>query len=179
MSVWIAAASCGAVLDQARYYRCCFSGTMAAGSESGKKRLPRGDRTDRRRRGALWRQYAGGSVRRRRYHRGRGVDPGPAGGRRATRPSRVFGRHSCGGKSAGAAAVAVPFSMLGLFLFFLKVGAVLYGSGYVCGFPSSGPGRPFALADAIPTAGRGSGRPKSSRARYSRPRHSSAICWAA
>jgi len=34
-------------------------------------------------------------------------------------------------KSAGAAAVAVPFSMLGLFLFFLKVGAVLYGSGYV------------------------------------------------
>ena len=32
----------------------------------------------------------------------------------------------------GAAAVAViPFSLLGLFLFFLKVGAVLYGSGYV------------------------------------------------
>jgi len=30
-----------------------------------------------------------------------------------------------------AAAVAVPFSLLGLFLFFLKVGAVLYGSGYV------------------------------------------------
>jgi len=30
-----------------------------------------------------------------------------------------------------AAAVAAPFSMMGLFLFFLKVGAVLYGSGYV------------------------------------------------
>ena len=33
-------------------------------------------------------------------------------------------------KSAAAAAV-IPFSLLGLFLFFLKVGAVLYGSGYV------------------------------------------------
>jgi chromate transporter len=33
-------------------------------------------------------------------------------------------------KSAAAAAV-IPFSPLGLFLFFLKVGAVLYGSGYV------------------------------------------------
>ncbi|HKV55112.1 MAG TPA: chromate efflux transporter [Candidatus Binataceae bacterium] len=30
-----------------------------------------------------------------------------------------------------AAAIVVPFSMAGLFLFFLKVGAVLYGSGYV------------------------------------------------
>ncbi len=35
-------------------------------------------------------------------------------------------------KSAAAATAAiVPFSLLGLFLFFLKVGAVLYGSGYV------------------------------------------------
>ncbi len=34
-------------------------------------------------------------------------------------------------KSAGAAAALAPFSLLGLFLFFLKVGAVLYGSGYV------------------------------------------------
>lgn len=34
-------------------------------------------------------------------------------------------------KSAAAAAAIVPFSLLGLFLFFLKVGAVLYGSGYV------------------------------------------------
>jgi chromate transporter len=34
-------------------------------------------------------------------------------------------------KSAGAAAAVAPFSLLGLFLFFLKVGAVLYGSGYV------------------------------------------------
>jgi chromate transporter len=34
-------------------------------------------------------------------------------------------------KSAGAAAAIIPFSLLGLFLFFLKVGAVLYGSGYV------------------------------------------------
>ena len=34
-------------------------------------------------------------------------------------------------KSAGAAAALIPFSLLGLFLFFLKVGAVLYGSGYV------------------------------------------------
>ncbi len=34
-------------------------------------------------------------------------------------------------KSAGAAAAIAPFSLLGLFLFFLKVGAVLYGSGYV------------------------------------------------
>ena len=34
-------------------------------------------------------------------------------------------------KGAGAAAAIAPFSLLGLFLFFLKVGAVLYGSGYV------------------------------------------------
>ncbi|AGC48238.1 chromate transporter [Myxococcus stipitatus DSM 14675] len=31
----------------------------------------------------------------------------------------------------GASSVAVPFSQQGLFLFFLKVGSVLYGSGYV------------------------------------------------
>ncbi|QSQ13024.1 chromate efflux transporter [Myxococcus landrumensis] len=31
----------------------------------------------------------------------------------------------------GAASVGVPFSQQGLFLFFLKVGSVLYGSGYV------------------------------------------------
>jgi chromate transporter len=34
-------------------------------------------------------------------------------------------------KAAGAAAPAAAFSLMGLFLFFLKVGAVLYGSGYV------------------------------------------------
>ena len=34
-------------------------------------------------------------------------------------------------KGVSAAAAIVPFSLLGLFLFFLKVGAVLYGSGYV------------------------------------------------
>jgi chromate transporter len=34
-------------------------------------------------------------------------------------------------KSVSATAAIVPFSLLGLFLFFLKVGAVLYGSGYV------------------------------------------------
>jgi chromate transporter len=34
-------------------------------------------------------------------------------------------------KGAGTAAAIAPFSLLGLFLFFLKVGAVLYGSGYV------------------------------------------------
>jgi chromate transporter len=34
-------------------------------------------------------------------------------------------------KGAVAAAAIVPFSLAGLFLFFLKVGAVLYGSGYV------------------------------------------------
>ncbi|MEW6160346.1 MAG: chromate efflux transporter [Verrucomicrobiota bacterium] len=33
--------------------------------------------------------------------------------------------------AAGAATSAVPFGLLPLFLFFLKVGAVLYGSGYV------------------------------------------------
>jgi len=33
--------------------------------------------------------------------------------------------------AAGVAGAAVPFSILGLFLFFLKVGALLYGSGYV------------------------------------------------
>jgi chromate transporter len=33
--------------------------------------------------------------------------------------------------TAGAAAVAVPFSLIALFRFFLKVGAVLFGSGYV------------------------------------------------
>ena len=35
------------------------------------------------------------------------------------------------GAALGAAAVAVPFSLTTLFLFFLKVGAVLFGSGYV------------------------------------------------
>lgn len=35
------------------------------------------------------------------------------------------------GASAGAAAVGVPYSLSGLFLFFLKVGSVLFGSGYV------------------------------------------------
>jgi chromate transporter len=34
-------------------------------------------------------------------------------------------------EGAGAAAAIAPFSLPGLFLFFLKVGAVLYGSGYV------------------------------------------------
>jgi chromate transporter len=34
-------------------------------------------------------------------------------------------------KGAAGAAAIVPFSLAGLFLFFLKVGAVLYGSGYV------------------------------------------------
>ena len=34
-------------------------------------------------------------------------------------------------KRAAAAVAVIPFSLLGLFLFFLKVGAVLYGSGYV------------------------------------------------
>jgi chromate transporter len=33
--------------------------------------------------------------------------------------------------AAAATSAIVPFSLLGLFLFFLKVGAVLYGSGYV------------------------------------------------
>src|SRR6266849_2208033 len=33
--------------------------------------------------------------------------------------------------AAGATAVAVPFSVIALFRFFLKVGAVLFGSGYV------------------------------------------------
>ena len=35
------------------------------------------------------------------------------------------------GAAVAAAAVAVPFSLTTLFLFFLKVGAVLFGSGYV------------------------------------------------
>jgi chromate transporter len=35
------------------------------------------------------------------------------------------------GVAVAAAAVAVPFSLMTLFLFFLKVGAVLFGSGYV------------------------------------------------
>ena len=34
-------------------------------------------------------------------------------------------------KSVSGTAAIVPFSLLGLFLFFLKAGAVLYGSGYV------------------------------------------------
>jgi len=34
-------------------------------------------------------------------------------------------------KSVSATAAIAPFSLVGLFLFFLKVGAVLYGSGYV------------------------------------------------
>jgi chromate transporter len=36
-----------------------------------------------------------------------------------------------GGGSAAVAAIAVPVSLSGLFLSFLKIGAVLYGSGYV------------------------------------------------
>lgn len=36
-----------------------------------------------------------------------------------------------GAASAGVAAGAAPFTMAGLFLFFLKVGSVLFGSGYV------------------------------------------------
>ncbi len=36
-----------------------------------------------------------------------------------------------GAAAAGATAVAVPFSFIALFRFFLKVGAVLFGSGYV------------------------------------------------
>ncbi len=43
----------------------------------------------------------------------------------ATRPSGVRGA------ALAAAVVAVPFSLTTLFLFFLKVGAVLFGSGYV------------------------------------------------
>ena len=40
---------------------------------------------------------------------------------------------AAGGVAAGAAlpAAAVPFGLMPLFLFFLKVGAVLFGSGYV------------------------------------------------
>ncbi len=34
-------------------------------------------------------------------------------------------------RAAGIAGAVAPFSLFGLFLFFLKVGAVLYGSGYV------------------------------------------------
>jgi chromate transporter len=34
-------------------------------------------------------------------------------------------------KSVGTTTAPVPFTLLGLFLFFLKVGSVLYGSGYV------------------------------------------------
>jgi len=59
------------------------------------------------------------------------------GARRSTREgdTRRFGSSAgllrLGATSAGVAAGAAPFTMAGLFLFFLKVGSVLFGSGYV------------------------------------------------
>jgi chromate transporter len=52
---------------------------------------------------------------------------------RATLAAIPVAARASGAKSAAlaAAAVAVPFSLTTLFLFFLKVGAVLFGSGYV------------------------------------------------
>jgi chromate transporter len=57
--------------------------------------------------------------------------------RRRTReePLKPLGFSACllpfGVASTGTAAGAVPFTLSGLFLFFLKVGSVLFGSGYV------------------------------------------------
>ncbi len=52
--------------------------------------------------------------------------------RDARRDSHVASRTSgMKGAALAAAVVAVPFSLTTLFLFFLKVGAVLFGSGYV------------------------------------------------
>src|ERR1700723_2444353 len=52
---------------------------------------------------------------------------------RATLAAIPVAARASGAKTAAlaAAAVAVPFSLTTLFLFFLKVGAVLFGSGYV------------------------------------------------
>jgi chromate transporter len=52
---------------------------------------------------------------------------------RATLAAIPVATRAAGAKGAAlaAAAVAVPFSLTTLFLFFLKVGAVLFGSGYV------------------------------------------------
>jgi chromate transporter len=52
---------------------------------------------------------------------------------RATLAAIPVAARAAGAKGAAlaAAAVAVPFSLTTLFLFFLKVGAVLFGSGYV------------------------------------------------
>ena len=52
---------------------------------------------------------------------------------RATLAAIPVAARASGAKGAAlaAAAVAVPFSLTTLFLFFLKVGAVLFGSGYV------------------------------------------------
>ncbi len=52
---------------------------------------------------------------------------------RATLAAITVAARASGAKGAAlaAAAVAVPFSLTTLFLFFLKVGAVLFGSGYV------------------------------------------------
>lgn len=48
----------------------------------------------------------------------------------AARPGRWIAVAPVAGLGSAAAA-AVPFSLLGLFLFFAKVGAILFGSGYV------------------------------------------------
>jgi chromate transporter len=52
-----------------------------------------------------------------------------AGGRRLSSPRALLPLWPV--LPMGAAATAMPFSLPGLFLFFLKVGSVLYGSGYV------------------------------------------------
>jgi chromate transporter len=52
-------------------------------------------------------------------------------GRREPQPALAWANILPALKAVGAAAPAVAFSLTGLFLFFLKVGAVLYGSGYV------------------------------------------------
>jgi chromate transporter len=49
----------------------------------------------------------------------------------AAMPTAVARASGVKGVAIAAAAVAVPFSLVTLFLFFLKVGAVLFGSGYV------------------------------------------------
>src|SRR5262249_15369164 len=52
-------------------------------------------------------------------------------GGRALFPVLIFGGRGAGAAALTGAAAAVPFSQATLFLTFLKIGAVLYGSGYV------------------------------------------------
>ena len=126
----------------------------------------------------LGRRRAAGPVRgrRRRWPLAGGASPRPPGARRrAFAPGRAARCPRAGAHGGGAP----PFGLRPLFLFFLKVGSVLFGSGYVllaflradlverCGWLTEA-----QLLDAVAVG-------QVTRARCSPPRPSSATCWAA